>query len=313
MRLKSWIKKSALGLILAFSATAQAGYPEKPVNIVVGYKAGGGVDTYARSLAKVASKHLDGQPLVVVNKPGGGGLIGGRFVADQPANGYSLYLASAGSMILRNLKKRQVVGTDDFKMVATVGELTAGVFVPASSPVNSLAELIEALKAEPKKLRWGHTGKGNVWHIAGVGLLKKNDAKAKAVPFKGGSGVRSAVIGKQIDFAIMGAHLGRGFEDDVKLLAVLSDERHPAVPDTPTAKELGVAFTKVSSPIIVMAPKRTKDAVVKQLSKAVQAMTQEGEYIDVMGNVGLPTISLSAEQSATLVQDAKSQWTSLVK
>lgn len=313
MKLRNAFKKtvSCLALVLAGSALA-ADFPERPVNLIVGYKAGGGVDTYARALAKVAPDHLDGQPIVVVNKPGGGGLIGGRFVADQPPTGYSLYLASAGSMVLRNLVKPQVVSTKDFKMVATIGELTAGVFVPASSPIKTLDELIAKIQASGKKMRWGHTGRGNVWHVAGVGLLDKNNLKSKDIPFKGGSAVRSALISSQIDFGIIGAHLGRGFEDDIRLLAVLSDERHPAVPDTKTAAELGVPFTKVSSPIIVMAPKRVKDETVQQLSAAVSEMVNDKEYSAVMTKAGLPVAKLNAVQTTDLVDNAKVDWKSLV-
>ncbi|WP_027856513.1 tripartite tricarboxylate transporter substrate binding protein [Marinobacterium jannaschii] len=302
---------SCLALALAGSALA-ADYPERPVNLIVGYKAGGGVDTYARALAKVAPDHLDGQPIVVVNKPGGGGLIGGRFVADQPPTGYSLYLASAGSMVLRNLAKPQVVSTNDFKMVATIGELTAGVFVPASSPIKTLPELIEKIKSSGNKMRWGHTGRGNVWHVAGVGMMKKNEIKAKDIPFKGGSAVRSALISNQIDFGVIGAHLGRGFEDDIRLLAVLSDRRHPAVPDISTADELGVPFTKVSSPIIVMAPKRVKHDTIQQLSDAVFEMVSDKDYTAVMDKAGLPVANLNWADTEDLVRNVKVGWKSLV-
>jgi len=315
MSLRSIFSKTvaAFSLVAVVSSSAfAADFPSRPVNLVVGYKAGGGVDTYARSLAKVASKHLDGQPIAVINKPGGGGLIGGRFVADQPPTGYSLYLSSAGSMILRNLAKPQVVGTKDFRMVGTIGDLTAGVFVPASSPIKSLEELVAALKKSDTKLRWGHTGRGNVWHVAGVGLLKKNDAKAKDIPFKGGAGVRSALIAKQVDFGVIGAHLGRGFEKDLRLLAVLSDQRHTAVPETPTAAELGVGFVKVTTPIIVMAPSRVSDSVINQLSDAVMAMTADPEYQKVLGDAGLPVVARDASTTEAVVSKAKVEWKPLV-
>ena len=117
------IKTVIAGAALALTASiAQAGdFPERPIDLVVGFKAGGGTDAYARALASVAESHLGGQPVVVVNKPGGGGLVGGRFVADQPPTGYTLYLASAGSLVLKNLIKPQVVGAKDFKMVGTIG------------------------------------------------------------------------------------------------------------------------------------------------------------------------------------------------
>lgn len=315
MIFQKFLRKMALPLcILSTLGVANAAdFPNRPVDLVVGFKAGGGVDTYARALGKVAPRHLDGQPIVVVNKPGGGGMIAGRFVADQPATGYSVYLASAGSLVLRNLAKAQVVSPDDFKMVATIGDLTAGVFVPASSPIKSLEELIAALKKGDKKFRWGHTSRGNVWHIAGVGLLNANDIKARDIPFKGGSGVRSALVAEQIDFGVMGAHLARGFEDEIRLLAVLSDQTHPAVPDTKTAKELGVAFTKVTTPIIAMVPASTDDALVEQLSQAFVAMAKDEDYLASMTKAGLPPVNLTAQETTTLINNAKTDWAPLIE
>ena len=310
-QLKSLLAGAALALA---GGVAHAGdFPERPIDLVVGFNAGGGTDTYARALASAAGDHTGGQPVVVVNKPGGGGLIGGRFVADQPPTGYTLYLASAGSLILKNLIKRQVVSTADFKMVGTIGELTAGLFVPASSPIMTLDELIAAAKSSDTKLRWGHTGRGNVWHIAGLGVLNPNGVKAKDIPFKGGAGVRSAVASAEVDFAVMGAHLARGFEDEVRLLAVLGNDRHPAVPDAPTAGELGVDFVPVSSPMIVMAPGRTSDDIVSKLSDAVAAITKEGAYIDTMTKAGLPVSSVSGPDTTAALDSYKADWATLLE
>lgn len=309
------LKTAVTGAALALTATlAQAGdFPERPIDLIVGFKAGGGTDTYARALASVADAHTGGQPVVVVNKPGGGGLVGGRFVADQPPTGYTLYLASAGSLVLKNLIKPQVVSTKDFKMVGTIGELTAGIFVPAGSPIQSLEELLETAKSSDTKLRWGHTGRGNVWHMAGVGVLKPNGVKSKDIPFKGGSGVRAALASSEVDFGIMGAHLARGFEDEVRLLAVLSNERHPAAPETPTAQELGVEFVPVSSAMIVMAPARTSDEVVAKLSDAVVAITQESGYVDTLSKAGLPTSSVNGADTTAALSAAESDWGKLLE
>lgn len=311
---KAFKALAACAILAATGVTAQAAdYPNRPVDLVVGYKAGGGVDTYARALAKVASGHLKGQPIVVINRPGGGGMIAGRFVADQPPTGYALYLASSGSFTLRNLAKRQVVSAKDFKMVATIGDLTAGVFVPASSPIKSLQDLLAALRKGDKKMRWGHTSRGNVWHVAGLGLLEANGVKARDIPFKGGAGVRSALVAEQIDFGVMGAHLARGFEGEIRLLAVLDDKAHPAVPKAKTAKELGIAFTKVSTPIVVMAPARVDDTVIKALSRAVLAMTADKKYVSVMEKAGLPVLGLDAAATTKMLDEARVNWKALVE
>ncbi|MGY0217148.1 tripartite tricarboxylate transporter substrate binding protein [Endozoicomonadaceae bacterium StTr2] len=302
---------AAAAIALSSAVTIAADFPTRPINMVVGYKVGGGADSYARALAKVAPEYLNDQPIVVVNKPGGGGLIGGRFVASQPPTGYSLYLSSAGSMVLRNLAKPQVVSSKDFKPIATIGELTAGVFVPANSELKTMEQLLAKLKSD-SSLRWGHTGRGNVWHVAGVGLMKKNGLAAKDVPFKGGAGVRSALISGQVDFAVIGAHLGRGFEKDMRQLAVLSDARHPAVPNIPTAEELGVAFSKVSSPIVVMAPNRVSDDTVKKLSEAITAATKDERYQQVLSNSGLQGSDLGAAESQQLINTMRDTWEPLL-
>ena len=310
-----WMKSLAAGAALVLSTTlAQAGdFPERPIDLIVGFKAGGGTDTYARALASAAEPHTGGQPVVVVNKPGGGGLVGGRFVADQPPTGYTLYLASAGSLVLKNLIKPQVVSTNDFKMVGTIGELTAGVFVPAGSPFHSLSDLLEAGKTSETALRWGHTGRGNVWHVAGLGVLDPNGVKSKDVPFKGGSGVRAALASSEVDFGVMGAHLGRGFEDEVRLLAVLSNEPHPAAPDAPTAKGLGVDFIPVSTQMIVMAPGRTSDDIVAKLSDSISAITQDAAFVDTLTKASLPVASVNAADTTANIETSKAQWGDLLK
>lgn len=300
-------------ILLAASAAFAGDYPNKPIKLIVGFKAGGGTDSFARAFAKVAPKYLNNQPVVVVNKPGAGGLIGGRFVADQPPTGYILYMASTGSMILKNLIKPQVVGTKDFKAAGTIGDNTGGVFVPASSPIKTLDELIAKLKDPSQKMRWGHTGRGNVWHVAGLGLMQKHNLKAQDIPFKGGSGVRSALIGEQVDFGIIGSNLGVGFEKDMRMLAVLSDQRNNAAGDIPSIEELGIDYVKVTSPNIIMAPKRVKPEIVDYLSAKILEITNDPEYKQLLTNAGLTWAQEDAATSEQSIAAAKAAYKPLVE
>ena len=311
---RNWILPALAGAALALSSVfAQAAdFPERPVDLIVGFKAGGGTDTYARALASVSEKHLGGQPIVVVNKPGGGGLVGGRFVADQPPTGYTLYLASAGSLVLKNIIKPQVVSAADFKMVGTIGALTPGIFVPAASPIKTVEDLLSAAKTSDSALRWGHTGRGNTWHVAGLGFLNPNGAATKDIPFKGGAGVRNAVASSEVDFGVMGAHLGRGFEGEIRLLAVISNDRHPAAPDAPTLAELGVDFVPVSTPMIVMAPARTDDATVAKLSEAVAAMSSDEAFVATLDKAGLPSMSVNGADTAASLDASTAAWAELL-
>ncbi len=305
---------AGLAAALPFAASgALADYPEKPVNVIVGFAAGGGTDTYGRGLAKVAEKHL-GQPFVIVNKPGGSSVPAAAEAAHAPGDGYTLFLSSHGGLILNDIKKELVVDPlEDFDYVGVVGGLTTGVYVPINSPYQTLDELVAAIEANPGELRWGHTGRGAGHHTAGVGFLTKNNLEAQDVPFKGGSPTRAALIGEQVDFTFMGAHLITGFEDQMRQLGVANEERLSSIPDIPTIPEQGYEFVGVLSPITLLAPKGTDPEAIQVLASAVEAMVADQEYQDFMAQSSLPVFHLGPEESKALAEESKEEWAPIVE
>ncbi|MEO1019395.1 MAG: tripartite tricarboxylate transporter substrate binding protein [Pseudomonadota bacterium] len=299
--------------LLGFAAPAMAQYPDKPVNVIVGFAAGGGTDSYGRGLSKVSEKHL-GQPMIIVNKPGGSSIPAAAEVSQAPPDGYTLFLSSHGGLIINDLKKDLVVDPiDGFDYVGVVGGLTTGVYVPINSPYQNLDELVAAIEANPGALRWGHTGRGAGHHTAGVGFLVKNDLEAQDVPFKGGAPTRAALIGEQVDFSFMGAHLITGFEDQMRQLGVANDERLSSIPDIPTIPELGYDYVGVLSPITLLAPKGTDPAIITNLGEAVEQMVADPDYQAFMSQSSLPVFHLGPEEAKALAEKSKSDWAPIIE
>lgn len=300
---RTFIQTTAMaGAALAFGSSAQAEWkPRRPLNIIVPYKAGGGTDAYARGITAAAAKTLP-VPVIVVNKPGASGMTGAIAASSARPDGNTIMLHSTGSFLLNHMMKGTGVNPfDSFDMIAQVGNLKPAVAVPAGSPIKTLQDLVETMKADPGKLRWGHTGKGGTYHVSGQTFLNSQGLKAVDIPFKGGSAVRAAVLGEQVDFAFIGVQQGRGFEDKMRRLAVLADERDELAPDVPTFKEQGFDAPIVSSPIILYAPKGVDAEIVAGIEAAMKEITATPEFAELVRKKGtLPLYRTGAEAEAAV-------------
>lgn len=286
----------AAGIALAVSGTQALAqdYPRKPITIVVPYGAGGGIDTIARSVAEAAEGSVP-VPFVVANKKGGGGLNGAQAVKKARPDGYTVMITSGGALVLSALTRGGDVDPfKDFEFIGQVGRLSSAYAVHASSPYQSLADLAGAIKANPGSVRWGHSGRGGSHHISGLGFLVKNGLQATDVPFKGGAASRTAILGEQVDFTVMGIQLADGY-DDIRVLAVNSNERDAQHPDVATVGESGFEFADVSSPVVMMAPAGTPPEVVKYLQDALKNVTQTESFAAAMAKRGLAPVFADAE------------------
>jgi len=264
-----------------------ANYPKRPINVIVPYKAGGGVDTYARALSATASKGVIKVPLVVVNKPGSGGLNGAQSLLGAKPDGYTVMLTSGGSFLLSTMTRNtKIDALESFDFVAQVGELTTSLMVPASSPFKTAQDVIDAAKANPSSLRWAHSGRGGFHHVGGLGFLAKNGIKAQDIPFKGGGPARAALIGAQTDFGFIGIQQLAGFESKVRALAVNAEKRDSVMKDVPSFGELGIPFAQVSSPVIMAVPKGTPSEVVSYLQDAMKKITENKEFAATLAKGG---------------------------
>lgn len=272
--------------VLAAPLANAADYPRRPINVVVPYKAGGGTDAYARALSAAAKGTLR-VPVVVVNKPGSGGLNGAQSVVGARPDGYTVMLTSGGSFLLSTLTRTTKINAlNSFQFVAQVGQLRTALMVPAGSPFKTVGDVIAAAKAKPGSLRWAHSGRGGFHHVGGMGFLAANGIKAQDVPFKGGGPARAALIGGQTDFGFIGVQQLRGFEANIRALAVNSSDRDSVMKDVPSFGEQNIPFAKVSSPVIVLAPKKTPADVIAYLEKALKEITAKPAFADLLSKRG---------------------------
>ncbi|MBO9446978.1 tripartite tricarboxylate transporter substrate binding protein [Ruegeria sp. R14_0] len=315
MERRTFLKTSALasvGLALSGTAAFAEWKPRRPVSIILPYKAGGGTDSYARAVAS-ASDGLFPVPFVVVNKPGSSGITGAVEASRSRPDGTAVLLTSAGSFLLTSLlRETDVTPLDSFRIVAQIGKLTTSLMVPMNSPYQTLDDLVADIKARPGEVRWAHTGNGGFHHVAGQGFLDSNDLEAVGVPFKGGSATRAALIGEQVDFGMIGIQQAAGFENELRPLALNSDQRDAFMTEVPTFAEAGYDAVDVSSPIIMFAPKDTPDDVVAGLEAAMKEITESEAFINAMAERGNAPVFLPGPEAEANLRAMKDNVSSII-
>ena len=261
--------------------------PRRPINLIVPYAPGGGVDSYARALTNGLREQL-GKPMVVVNKGGAGGMTGAAEAAAAAPDGETLMLAATGGLLLGSMFRPSPIDPlTDFTSVAQVGNLVFAVAVPVSSPYKSGADLVAAIKAAPGKMRWAHGGRGSATHVPGQSFLDMNGLVATDVPFQGGAEIRAAIVGAQVDFGVIGIQQQAGFESQMRILGVFDDKRYALMPDLPTFDEQNIPTGNIGSPVSVLAPKELPETIVTVLEAAFKRAALEQEFAEMLAPQGL--------------------------
>ncbi len=301
--------KSA-AMVFAASAVVWSGavnaqdYPTKPVKLMVGWSAGGSTDVYARSLASFVDQYL-GMPMVVVNQPGASGMIAGKTAMSAPHDGYTLYVQSGGTFVVRmriDGDDTLVSAYDDFQPLGSIGTVITGLIVPTDSPFNSAAELVAFAKENPGELRWANPGNGSLHTLSGNLFLNGNGITAQGVPFKGGSKTRNAVAGGQVDFAFMGISLLAGFTEQLKALGVTSAERDAIYKDVPTFGEQGLEQMGISSPLIIWGPKDLPADITAKLVDAIAGAATSKGYGKMVKKTGVAAAYATPEEAMQMVR-----------
>jgi tripartite-type tricarboxylate transporter receptor subunit TctC len=303
-----------LGIILSSSAIHANDYPSRAVTVVVGYKAGGGTDTYARILSSVIPEFINMQPLVIVNKPGGAQVISMKFTAKARPDGYTLQLFSAGtSVAATTLQDKGIDFLNDFIPIAQVGMTNQSIVANKETGFKTPQDLVAAIKkakSNGKKLRWAHPGRGGITYLAGIAWLIKNGVQdaVQDVPFKGGSPTRAALLGNQVDFGVIGLQQTTGFSDKLNVLGIMSKERDQINKDAPTLEELDSPFVPIFSPMIVGAPKGTPAHVINTMSDAIRKATEHTAFKKLSAKAGLSVVYKNAPDTGTMMRHLQSEW-----
>jgi tripartite-type tricarboxylate transporter receptor subunit TctC len=275
--LRRSILAAAVAAIALPALAWSAGYPNKPIKLVVPFDAGGGTDSIARDVARTLGEQL-GESVIVENRGGGGGAVGAGFVSHATPDGYTLLFAT--STFVTNAAAQPPSNYDVEKSFAPIALLGRGpllVVVNRNLGVKSVAELREKAKSEPGKINFCSAGVGSINHLSGELFKQRAQVEMTHVPYKGsGPATVDFLAGRtQVFFATVPTIQSQLKDNRIQLLAVTSKERSRLFPDTPTMAEAGVPNFDISTWWGVLAPAGTPPEVIAKLNAAVNTAAQD--------------------------------------
>ena len=313
-----------LVLVLAsLAAHAQAtatgsgqAYPAKPIRLIIGFPAGGPADFFGRAMAQALSVNL-GQPVIVENKGGVGGVLGMDAVAKAAPDGYTLGFNNQGSLAMAPyaLSKMPYNPTKDLALISVVVKVPEAIVVHPSVPVNNFVELIAYAKANPGKLNYGSAGAGGITHLAGELLKAEAGIDIVHVAYKGAAPAVTDLLGGQVqlgffDIPVVLPHIKSG---KLKAVALTTAKRIDALPDVPTTAE--VKFPKVISDnwYGLVAPGGTPNDIIKRLNAATIAGLKSPVLVEQFAKVsGIPSPTTLEEYSAFVAAE-QARWGGIIK
>ncbi|MEM7721180.1 MAG: tripartite tricarboxylate transporter substrate binding protein [Pseudomonadota bacterium] len=304
----------ALATLLSATSALADWLPDRPVNVILPYAAGGGTDAFARAVsAAVEAEGLLEVPIVVNNLPGAGGITGAAEAAGARPDGQTIMITSAGSFLLTSmLRETPVHPLENFEIVAQIGDLDPAILVPMDSPHAALADLVAAMEADPGGLRWAHNGVGGAHNVAGQSFLNANGIEATGVPFQGGGPTRAAVIGAQVDFGVVGIQQAAGFEGELRVLGLLAPERDGIAADVPTVPEQGFEYVEVSSPIVVFAPQGTDPGMLDGMETLFEQVATSESFAAAMAERGNVPEFLGSEDARMRLEALQAATTDVI-
>ena len=310
------VSMAALGVaITSLHAGAQATYPNKPIKIIAPVQPGGGVDLVARQTGDGLSKAL-GQPVVVENQSGGGGVVGSQATARAAPDGYTLMVGYVGTHGTNPaVRKLPYDAIKDFTPVAMVGGTPNVLVVPPSVPAATLRDFIAYAKANPGKLSYGSSGPGTLTHLAMEQLKVTAGLDIVHVPYRGIGPAFADILGGQTQAMLPGLaaalpHIKAG---KVKPLAVTGNKRHPLVPDVPTFDELGFAGFDGVQWYGIVGPANLPSPIVTRLNDEINRMLASPDFRERLSSEALEPMPMTPEQFGRYIRDDVSRWSNLAK
>jgi tripartite-type tricarboxylate transporter receptor subunit TctC len=274
--MRNWILKLFWPILLVFvvlqapiDVAAQSAWPNHPIKLIVPFSPGGSCDNIGRMIADKISGPL-GQPVVVENREGAGATIGAHFVARSPADGYTLLIAPTAVLaITHHLRKLAYNPETDFAPIAQLSDSYIIITARKSLPANSWPEFVALAKKEPGKLSFGSPGVATATHLRSENVHKVAGIKLLHVPYKGSADALSDLIGERIDMLYDPVSLAQVQAGNAKALAVMSNTRHPELPNVPMLKEHGIE-APAASWFGLVAPRGTPPEIVQRIAAEVK-------------------------------------------
>ena len=293
----------------ALSAYAQ-NWPAQPIRIVVPFGAGGVADLTARVVAQRLSQSL-GQPVIIDNRPGAGGVVASDVVAKAAPDGYTLLLMSNASAVSANLFKTLPFDVmRDLAPISTLATFELGLLARSDARFRNAAELLAYARANPGKLNIGSINVGSTQHLAAELLKIQAKVDLQVVPFNGSPAVLTALRGGQIDAAveILAPVMAQVTSGALRVLAVTSEKRSPALPDVPTMIESSIPGYAVTSWNALAAPARTPAPVIARLNRDIGAALADAEVLKKLRALYVTPGASSPEKARELLASEVTRW-----
>jgi tripartite-type tricarboxylate transporter receptor subunit TctC len=302
---------------LAVGATGSlAQSSDKPLRMVLPVGAGSGVDTIMRAAVPSLTKALDGQPVVIENLPGAGGLTGTSVVVRAPADGKTLGVVSNNHVVNPSVfKKMPFDAINDITPISVVGGTPFVLVVNPKVPAKNAKELQALLKAKPDGYNYASSGNGTIIHLAGAMFLDAAGVDARHIPYKGVGPMVADIIGGQVEMGVVAvpAVQGQLKSGALRAIGVMGKTRVPSLPDVPTIAEQGFPEVDVSGWFAVVGPAKLPPAEVKRLHAAIVAAFNTPETKDAMAKQENIINPMTPEASAQFFKTEQERYAKLVK
>jgi len=295
------MRKLLLAAFLFAASSAFAQYPQRPIQLIVPWGAGGGTDATARIIGSLLERELK-QPVNVVNRTGGSGVVGHQAIASSAPDGYTLGLITVEITMMHHVGLTQLRHTD-YTPIGLVNADPAGVNVRADSPYKSMKDLLQAIKSNPGKMKASGTGQGGIWHLAIAGLLKDQGIDPNALPWVPSNGAAPGLqdmVAGGVDVVPCSLPEARSMIDAGKVRALaIMDASPPALyPGLPTLKqELGTNW-QIAAWRVIAAPKGIPADAQRTLVTALKKVYDSKEYKDFMASRGFGVVWADPQETA---------------
>ena len=297
-------------------ASAQAGWPTKPVTIIVPFPSGGGTDAFARPLTALMTRSI-GKQVITDNRGGAGGTVGASIAAKAAPDGYTFFMGAVHHTIAPAMyPKLDYKLETDFIPVGLVSSVPQVVVVhPQRVPVTDLKGLLEFLRKNPGKLNYGSAGNGTSHHLAGELFKLQTKTFITHIPYRGAGPALQDLIGGQVDMMFDGlgsssTHIKSG---RIKALAVAAAKRAPGFPDVPTSAEAGTPGYEVATWYGLWAPKGTPKEIVERMRAEMGKAFATPELREIWNGLGTETPSLYGDAFGSFVSSEIKRWAAVVK
>jgi tripartite-type tricarboxylate transporter receptor subunit TctC len=305
---------AAFAALSASPASAQT-YPSRPIRLIVPFAPGGATDIVARLVGEQLSRQI-GQPVVVENRPGAGGTVGSDMVAKAPADGYTLVVSNiaahgAGPAITRSMPYD---ADRDFTHIALIGTIANALVVNPNLPVRTLAEFMEHARHNPG-LFFGSGGRGTSAHLSGELLKAMTGLDIVHVPYRGAAPAMADLIGGQIPavFDAIGSIAPAVRGGQLRMIAVTSPQRSPAMPEVPTIAEAGVPGYEATSWFGFSGPAGLPAPVVERLSRELRRAMEQPTVAPRLADLGFVRRDYTPAEYQAFVRGELAKWADVVR